>query len=59
MCCVHAEALKCKPGHEGYEEELASACDAFTEQLADAVKGVYERHRHNVPGWEARPLIVH
>lgn len=56
---MHAGPLKVAPGAPGYDAELATAIEAYTEQLATATHELYERHRSTTPGWESRPLRIH
>jgi hypothetical protein len=56
---MRAETLKLQPGQEGYEEVLNEAADRLLGSLERELRGLYERHRHVLPGWEDRPLIIH
>ena len=54
-----SEQLSTSPGDDGYEAEMQAAVGRLTDKLADEMKGMYERHRHVIPGWENRPLVIH
>ena len=53
------EPMELAPADEGYAQALDLAVDRLTERFAADLKALYERHRHLIPGWENRPLIIH
>lgn len=54
-----AEKLKLERGDEGYDAALDAAAKRLANKVAVELSALYERHRHVIPGWEKRPLLIH
>ena len=56
--CACADKLTLSPGDEGYQDQLDAAVDKLLDRMEQELRGLYERHRHSMPGWEKRPLVI-